>query len=144
MASSDLVWAIIRDNHAFLKHQRGIRKTFSLEAGNLKNFNSPRYCGFNNRTSIDIKAAVDGKGLVLTTTHPVGTRMVKKATSTVSLKKNPRRVYRSIRSGLKGKKVQPKIRNLALRRASAILSSQRVKPTEAAKLTEKSTKSTKK
>ncbi|XP_055349109.1 60S ribosomal protein L28-like [Paramacrobiotus metropolitanus] len=130
--SADLVWQIIRNNHAFLKRQRGVCKTFSKEPGNLKGINSPRLNGIANRNVFAIQPAAAGtKGLVFTTSRPIGSRKVKQNNRRSNLKRGARPSYRTIRNSLRGAGAPRKIRSLALRRASAILSSQRVKPAEA-------------
>ncbi|OWA54032.1 putative 60S ribosomal protein L28 [Hypsibius exemplaris] len=142
--SAELVWQIMGNNHAFLFKQRGIRKTFSKEPGNLKGFNSPRLSGLANKTVVGVQEAADKKGIVLAISHPTGSRKIKKTNSQVLLKKNSRTVYKSIKNQFRSRHLSNKIRSFAIRKASALLSSQRVKAPDAkAAKVEKAAKSKK-
>lgn len=88
--SADLYWMISRNNNAYLMKKRDIKKPFSTvstfhsnvficvmldckysslfqEPGNLKNVASFRYSGLVQPKTVDIQAAKDGKGFVVTT-----------------------------------------------------------------------------
>ena len=65
MVSSDIAWAVIRNNSSFLLKKRGVKKPFSTEACNLTNRNAQRYNGLVNAKAVGISAAADNKGLVL-------------------------------------------------------------------------------
>merc|ERR1711879_806009 len=63
MASTDLIWHLVKNNNAFLV--RRDRCSFSKEAGNLRNLHARRFSGLAQRQAIDIQASADGKGVVL-------------------------------------------------------------------------------
>eukprot|EP01133_Synstelium_polycarpum_P016776 gene16776-19949_t len=56
--SQELIWSIIKDNHAFKITRGGV--TFSSEAGNLRNKHSLKYSGLARRKTIDIQATATG------------------------------------------------------------------------------------
>jgi len=53
-ASADLVWEVVKNNHAFLKKQRGVRQPFSFERFNLKGINGRRFSGFSSDNGVEI------------------------------------------------------------------------------------------
>ncbi|KAI9317773.1 ribosomal L28e/Mak16 [Dichotomocladium elegans] len=56
--SADLVWALVKNNNAFLvKRSNG---QFSSEPGNLTNLNSFKYSGLANAKTVDIAPAARG------------------------------------------------------------------------------------
>ena len=64
-ASADLVWEVVKNNHAFLKKQRGVRQSFSLERFNLKGVNGRRYSGFSSDNGVEVTTN-DNKVVVTT------------------------------------------------------------------------------
>lgn len=64
--SPDIQWQIIRKSSSFLRRQRGIQKHFSRERFNIKGVNSIRFNGLIRKKGLDIQAAPDGKGIVVT------------------------------------------------------------------------------
>merc|ERR1712012_989568 len=97
--SADLQWMVIRNNSSFLL--KGSGQTFSREANNLKARNSFRFNGLVQKKTVGIEAAADGKGVVLVT-------------------KNARN-----QSKPAGSHTREDLKNAALRRASALLASQK-------------------
>ena len=65
MVSSDIAWAVIRNNSSFLLKKRGVKKPFSTEPCNLTNKNAQRYNGLVNSKAVGVSAAADNKGSVL-------------------------------------------------------------------------------
>ncbi|XP_038063865.1 60S ribosomal protein L28-like isoform X2 [Patiria miniata] len=123
-AAPDLQWMIIRNNSCFLKKGNGL--TFSSEPNNLKNKNTFKFNGLIHRKTVGIEAAKDGKGVVLVTKKIRGVaNKPAKQYSRIELKKDARRTLTSIRHVLKKNKYRRDIKNAALRRASAILRSQK-------------------
>ena len=53
--SSDITWAIIRNNSAFLLKKRGCPKPFSTDPLNLTNKNSQRYVGMVNEKAVGVQ-----------------------------------------------------------------------------------------
>merc|ERR1712001_511215 len=54
--SSDITWAIIRNNSAFLLKKRGCPKPFNTDPLNLTNKNAKRYVGMVNAKAVGIQA----------------------------------------------------------------------------------------
>ena len=96
MASTDLIWHLVKNNNAFLV--RRDRCSFSKEAGNLRNLHARRFSGLVQRRAIDIQAAADGKGVVLAvkSSQPSASRKPASQWHKVALKKDFRRTARAI------------------------------------------------
>ena len=58
--SSDIAWAVTRNNSAFLLKKRGCPKPFSTDPLNLTNKNSQRYNGYLNKKAVGIQAMDKG------------------------------------------------------------------------------------
>jgi large subunit ribosomal protein L28e len=120
-ASPDLQWMVIRNNSCFLK--KGNDLVFSTEPNNLKNRNTFKYNGLIHKRTVGIESCSDGKGIVLVT--KTGNPKPSKMYSRRELKKDARRSLTAIRNALKKNKYRSDLKNAALRRASAILRSQK-------------------
>ena len=57
--SSDVAWAITRNNSAYLLKKRGVAKPFSSDPLNLTNKHSQRYSGLVNKKAIGIAPGKD-------------------------------------------------------------------------------------
>ncbi|XP_053675213.1 60S ribosomal protein L28 [Anopheles nili] len=125
MVSSHLSWLIVRDHHAYLMKQKNIRKPFSTEPGNLTNLSSYRYSGLVHPKTITITPA-EKKGLNFVYKRHKMSNKPSKAPVKVTLKEGPRRTLKKISNIIKSSKCRADLRQAALRRASAILRSQRV------------------
>merc|ERR1712154_477988 len=66
--SSDIAWAVTRNNSAFLLKKRGCPKPFSTDPLNLTNKNSQRYNGYLHKKAVGI-AALD-KGFAVSVKKP--------------------------------------------------------------------------
>ncbi|XP_069121677.1 large ribosomal subunit protein eL28-like [Argopecten irradians] len=121
--SADVQWAIIRNNSSFLL--KGNKRTFSMEPNNLKAKNSFRYNGLVQRKSIGVEPAKDGKGVVLVTRNTQGSRKPCKNYTRMELKRDPRRVLGTIRKTVRNNRYRKDLKMAALRRASALLKSQK-------------------
>ncbi|XP_074654927.1 large ribosomal subunit protein eL28-like [Tubulanus polymorphus] len=122
--SSHLTWAIIRNNSAFLrKGARGC--SFTTEANNLKGKNSFKYNGLIHKQTFGVEAAKDGKGVVIVTKKARGGRKPSKSMARVELKKDARRTFATISKTISKSKDRRGLKMAALRRASAILQSQK-------------------
>uniref|UniRef100_A0A182Y0R9 Large ribosomal subunit protein eL28 n=1 Tax=Anopheles stephensi TaxID=30069 RepID=A0A182Y0R9_ANOST len=126
MDSSHLSWLIIRDHHAYLMKQKNIRKPFSTEPGNLTNLSSYRYSGLVHSKTITITPA-EKKGINFVYKRARMANKPAKAPVKVTLKQGPRRTLKKISNTIKASKYRSDLRQAALRRASAILRSQRPK-----------------
>nr|ABW23183.1 ribosomal protein rpl28 [Arenicola marina] len=123
--TADVQWMIIRKNSCFLKKGKGA-PTMSLEPNNLKNKNSFRYNGLIHKQTVGVEAAEDGKGVVLVTRKNAGFRNPGKNHTRVELKKGgSRRTLHTIRTVIRSNRYRKDLKMAALRRASAILRSQK-------------------
>merc|ERR1712027_224275 len=68
--SSDIAWAVTRNNSAFLLKKRNCNKPFSTEPMNLKNVHCKRFSGLCNDKAVGVQVPKSGQGfdLVLKTT----------------------------------------------------------------------------
>ncbi len=57
--SSDVAWAVTRNNSAYLLKKRGVAKPFSSDPLNLTNKHSQRYTGLVNKKAIGIAPGKD-------------------------------------------------------------------------------------
>ncbi|XP_052094452.1 60S ribosomal protein L28-like [Mytilus californianus] len=121
--SADLQWLIIRNNSSYLL--KGSRQTFSTEPNNLKAKNCFRYNGLVNRKTVGVEPSKDGKGVVMVTKNSRGHRKPAKSYTRVELKKGARRTMASIRTLIRNKRYRKDLKMAAVRRASAIIRSQR-------------------
>ena len=72
--SSDIAWAITRNNSAFLLKKRNCPKPFSTDPMNLTNKHSQRYVGLVNKKAVAIAPASDNKGFTVTIKKGSGNR----------------------------------------------------------------------
>ena len=102
----------------------------SLEASrhpNLLGVNSFRYNGLINRRAVGVVAAADGKGIELQIKKQKFTNKPAQSIHTIPLKRNSRRSLNTIKKTMKNGHYRPRLTKLAMRRASAILRSQKDK-----------------
>ena len=129
--SSDITWAIIRNNSAFLLKKRGCPKPFSTDPLNLTNKNSQRYVGMVNEKAVGVqpinKKFADGKekGFVLTVKKVNGAQRPAKLLKSVTMKSGARASLPKIESMLGKQKYRKDLTKAALRRAAAIIRSEK-------------------
>merc|ERR1712036_36442 len=121
--SAELQWMIIRNNSSFLL--KGSKQTFSKEASNLKSKNSYRYNGLVRRKTVGVEAAADGKGVVLVTRKANHWRRPGASMNRTELKKNSRTTLTTIRNTIRKGRYRKDLKMAALRKASALLRSQK-------------------
>nr|ABW90360.1 putative ribosomal protein L28 [Sipunculus nudus] len=121
--SADLAWMVIRNNSSFLL--KGSKTTFSREPNNLKSKNSFRYNGLIHKKTVGVEPASDGKGVVLVTRNQKNFRKPVKGYSRLELKGGSRRSLNTIRKLIRVNRYRKDLKMAALRRASAILKSQK-------------------
>ncbi|KAF7481498.1 Hypothetical predicted protein [Marmota monax] len=121
--SAHLQWMVVRNCSSFLIKRN--KQTYSTEPNNLKARNSFRYNGLIHRKTVGVEPAADGKGVVVVMKRRSGQR--KPATNYVrtTINKNARATLSSIRHMIRKNKYRPDLRMAAIRRASAILRSQK-------------------
>merc|ERR1712106_459831 len=128
MVSSDIAWAVIRDNSCFLLKKRGVKKPFSTEPCNLTNRNAMRYHGLVNTKAVGVSAAADNKGFVVTTKRAKLSHKPSKATLTVTMKAGLGRGLHKTKANLNKQRYRKDLTKAAMRRAAAIVRSQKPLP----------------
>merc|ERR1719347_2145300 len=108
--SSEIAWGIIRDNSSFLLKKRGVKKPFSTEPCNLTNRNAMRYNGLVNTKAVGVTAAADNKGFVVTIKTGLG------------------RSLHKTKAMLNKQRYRKDLTKAAMRRAAAIVRSQKPLP----------------
>ncbi|XP_015520825.1 large ribosomal subunit protein eL28 [Neodiprion pinetum] len=126
--SSHLNWMIIRNNNAFLLKKRNISKPFSTEPNNLTNLSSYRYSGLVHRKSVGIVDTPDKKGFTVVYKKAKSVNKPAKATVRRTMKAGARRSLHKLRTLLTANKYRVDLNKVALRRASAVLRSQKPLP----------------
>ncbi|MRA75709.1 hypothetical protein GH890_30080 [Bacillus thuringiensis] len=114
---------ITRSTSCFLVKRS--KQYFSREPNNLFNRHGKRASGLINRQAISIEACTDDKGVVFVTKNKTNWRKPAKSTTKIILKQGNRRTLNTIRKVIRKNKCRKDQKMAALRRASAILSSQR-------------------
>uniref|UniRef100_A0A4X2KMN2 Large ribosomal subunit protein eL28 n=1 Tax=Vombatus ursinus TaxID=29139 RepID=A0A4X2KMN2_VOMUR len=116
-------WTVLRNCPSFRIKRN--KQTYSTEPNNLKALNSFRYNELIHRKTVGIEPAADDKGIVVVLKRRAGER--KPATSYVrtTINKNARATLDSVRHIISENKYGKDLRLAALRRASAILRSQK-------------------
>eukprot|EP00092_Neocalanus_flemingeri_P007350 GFUD01007937.1.p3 GENE.GFUD01007937.1~~GFUD01007937.1.p3 ORF type:complete len:140 (+),score=40.75 GFUD01007937.1:59-478(+) len=128
MVSSDIAWAVIRDNSCFLLKKRGVKKPFSTEPCNLTNKNAMRYNGLVNSKVVGVSPAADNKGFVLTTKRAKLAHRPGKAMCATIMKAGAGRSLHKMKSALVKQRYRKDLTKAALRRAAAISRSQKALP----------------
>ncbi|KAI0230082.1 60S ribosomal protein L28 [Lamellibrachia satsuma] len=121
--SADLQWMITRNTSCFLVKRN--KQFFSREPNNLYNRHGKKACGLVNKQAIGIEACTDDKGVVLVTKNKANQRKPAKSSTRIILKQGNRCTLNTIRKVIRTNKCRKDQKMAALRRASAILSSQR-------------------
>ncbi|OZJ04985.1 hypothetical protein BZG36_01776 [Bifiguratus adelaidae] len=126
--SSDLIWALVKDNNSFLVKRSGVQ--FSTEPGNLKNLNTYKYSGLANHKVVHVTAAESGRGVeVHTRNTKVGAHKPAKSTTRVTISKGPRHAAKALNNVVSRNGYRPDLREAALGRLSRVRASQKaVKP----------------
>eukprot|EP00088_Acartia_fossae_P068874 TRINITY_DN8835_c0_g1_i1.p1 TRINITY_DN8835_c0_g1~~TRINITY_DN8835_c0_g1_i1.p1 ORF type:complete len:141 (+),score=62.35 TRINITY_DN8835_c0_g1_i1:40-462(+) len=128
MVSSDIAWAVIRNNSSFLLKKRGVKKPFSTEPCNLTNRNAQRYNGLVNDKVVGIAAAADNKGFVMTTKRSKNSYRPAKAIISTTMKAGPGRSLHKVKAALGKQRYRKDLTKAAMRRAAAIARSQKPLP----------------
>merc|ERR1712222_296257 len=118
---------IIRDNSCFLLKKRGVKKPFSTEPCNLTNRNAMRYNGLVNPKAVGVSAA-DNKGFVVTTKRAKLAHKPSKATLAVTMKAGLGRSLHKTKANLNKQRYRKDLTKAAMRRAAAIVRSQKPLP----------------
>uniref|UniRef100_G3PUE2 Large ribosomal subunit protein eL28 n=1 Tax=Gasterosteus aculeatus aculeatus TaxID=481459 RepID=G3PUE2_GASAC len=121
--SSHLQWMVIRNCSSFLIKRNG--QTYSTEPNNLKSRNSYRFNGLVHKKTVGVEPAADGKGVVVVLKKRKGQNKPGRAYQKITINKNSRATLNSIRHMISKNNYRKDLRMAALRRASAILKSQK-------------------
>ncbi|KAK6627627.1 60S ribosomal protein L28 [Polyplax serrata] len=125
--SSHLNWMIIRNNNAFLVKKTNINKAFSKEPNNLTNLNSFRYNGIIHKKCVGIEGvkAPEKRGFTVVMKKAKSHYRPAKSTVNIEMKSGPRRSLYKLKRLLVKNRYRMDLTKAALRRASAVLRSQR-------------------
>ncbi|XP_048372277.1 60S ribosomal protein L28 [Sphaerodactylus townsendi] len=121
--SAHLQWMIVRNCSSFLIKRN--KQTYSTEPNNLKARNSFRYNGLIHRKTVGVEPAADGKGVVVVLKKRAGQRKPATTYEKITINKNARATLNSLRHIIRKNNYRKDLRMAALRRASAILRSQK-------------------
>merc|ERR1712094_102803 len=118
-ASSDVVWGIIRKNSSFL-----VKRFLELssEPGNLMNKNSFKYSGLANAEAVDIQD--NEKGITFSRKNKKNANQPKRNNVSVDLKKDFRKVAKTIMKKTEGCNYRKDLKKPALARWYKIWKSQ--------------------
>ncbi|XP_015123553.1 60S ribosomal protein L28 [Diachasma alloeum] len=126
--SSHLNWMIIRNNNAFLLKKRNISKPFSTEPNNLTNLSSYRYSGLVHRKTLGVVDTPDKKGFTVVYKKGKVANKPAKATIKRTMKAGARRSLWKLKNLISSTKYRRDLTKAAIRRASAVLRSQKPLP----------------
>nr|AFM86666.1 60S ribosomal protein L28-like protein [Callorhinchus milii] len=121
--SSHLQWMVIRNCSSFLIKRN--KQVYSTEPNNLKARNSFRYNGLIHRKTVGVEPAADGKGIVVVLKKRAGQRKPATSYEKITVNKNARATLNSLRHIIRKNNYRRDFRMAAIRRASAILKSQK-------------------
>nr|AFM86515.1 60S ribosomal protein L28-like protein [Callorhinchus milii] len=121
--SSHLQWMVIRNCSSFLIKRN--KQVYSTEPNNLKARNSFRYNGLIHRKTVGVEPAADGKGIVVVLKKRAGQRKPTTSYERITVNKNARATLNSLRHIIRKNNYRLDLRMAAIRRASAILKSQK-------------------
>merc|ERR1712168_892987 len=121
--SSHLQWMVIRNCSSFLLKRNG--QTYSTEPNNLKSKNSFRFNGLVHKKTVGVQPAADGKGIVVVLKKRKGQNKPVNSYEKITINKNARATLSSLRHIIRKNSYRKDLRMAALRRASAILKSQK-------------------
>eukprot|EP00011_Vannellida_sp_DIVA3-517-6-12_P014797 CAMPEP_0114612492 /NCGR_PEP_ID=MMETSP0168-20121206/4650_1 /TAXON_ID=95228 ORGANISM="Vannella sp., Strain DIVA3 517/6/12" /NCGR_SAMPLE_ID=MMETSP0168 /ASSEMBLY_ACC=CAM_ASM_000044 /LENGTH=125 /DNA_ID=CAMNT_0001823479 /DNA_START=49 /DNA_END=426 /DNA_ORIENTATION=+ len=118
--SQELTWQLIKKHNCFLIKRDGA--LFSSEPSNLMNKNSFKYSGLANNNTVGVEINSEAKGCVLVTKKKsaAARRRPAKSQNRVALRKDFRRVAKTIQAETQGKFYRRDLTSAALARWSKI------------------------
>merc|ERR1711993_19832 len=125
--SSDIAWAITRNNSAHLLKKRNCPKPFSSDPMNLTNKHSQRYTGLVNKKAVGIAPASDNKGFAVTIKKGSAYKPGKNK-ATVTMKAGPRTSLHKVKALIVKQRYRKDLAKAAMRRAAVIVRSQKPLP----------------
>ena len=126
--STDITWAITRNNSAFLLKKRNCPKPFSTDPMNLTNKHSLRHSGCVNKKAVSVVPAADNKGFTVTIKKGNANKPGKNL-QTVTMKAGPRRSLHKVKALVVKQRYRKDLSKAAMRRAAVIIRSQKPLPT---------------
>ncbi|KAK5642486.1 hypothetical protein RI129_008653 [Pyrocoelia pectoralis] len=120
-----LIWGMIRNNNAFLIKKRNINKPFSSEPYNLTNLSSYKYSGLVHKKAVGIVDAPDKKGFTVVYKKQSKQFRPSKNVVKTTMKSGARRSLHKLKRLMNCNKYRMELTKSALRRASAVLRSQK-------------------
>merc|ERR1712108_11415 len=129
--SSDIAWAITKNNSAYLLKKRNCPKPFSTDPMNLANKHSKRHSGVVNKKAISVAPASDNKGFTVTIKKGSAYRPGKSSDS-VTFRSGPRRSLRKVKDLIVKQRYRKDLTKVAMQRAAAIVRSQKALPVKKA------------
>ncbi|XP_053218849.1 60S ribosomal protein L28-like [Podarcis raffonei] len=139
--SAHLQWMILLNCSSFIIKRN--KQIYSTEPNNLKARNSFRYNGLIHRKTVGVEPAADGKHIVVVLKKRTGQQKPAASYEKITINKNACATLSSLCHIIRKNNYHKDLRMAALRRASAILRSQKPvvvkkKQTRATKATENS------
>ena len=122
--SADLQWMIIRNNSSFLVKRKNV-PTMTREPNNLKGKNSFRFNGLVRRKTVGVEPATGGKGVVVSLRNGGSVRKPATNYTRIEMKHNARKTLKKIGKILNNGGYRADLKMCAVRRASALLRSQK-------------------
>ncbi|CAG2108494.1 unnamed protein product [Medioppia subpectinata] len=126
--SRDLQWVLTRNWSSSLIKARGIKRRFSRSQFNPKGLYVPRFEGLHQTKALTVEPNAGGKGVTLVYKKRRHQQKPVKSVARVVLNKDSRRTLNTIKSFCNRNLYRTDLKNACLRRASAILRSQKPKP----------------
>lgn len=123
--SRDLLWLITSRNNNATFIRKGIRKRFTTDPMNPKGIANFRFAGQIQKKALTVEAHASGKGVNLVYRKRAHQAKPIKSVARIPLTKNSRRTLTSIKRFCNKNQYRVDLKNVALRRASAILRSQK-------------------
>lgn len=123
MASSELVWQLIRGNNSFLK--KGLNNTFfSAEPGNLTSKHSYKFSGIANSANVDLTTDKDNAIVLKKGKSSFKSKKGRSKKAITVFKKDSRRVMKGVTKEVSG--YRSDLADVAIKRVSALAKSARV------------------
>ncbi|KAI2803768.1 hypothetical protein RDWZM_001887 [Blomia tropicalis] len=125
--SKDLNWLVTRNTSSYLMKRRGVNHFFSTDPLNPKGLYKPRFQGNVQKRALSVQENPSGKGVVLLYKNKRNQTKPAKAVSRVTLNRGAAKTLQSIRNFSNKQNYRKDLKNVVLRRASALLRGQRIK-----------------
>jgi len=123
--SRELRWLLTKNTSCYAVKVRNHPTAFSKDPLNPKGLHLPRFSGSIQSKAVTVRGSAKKPGVTLVYKRKRTVRKPASQLVRVSIKKDPRSTLRSIRNTINNNKSRTDLKMLALRRASAILKSQR-------------------